>query len=55
MEEVTNADSSIFEELGRKAVSQKEGIQGQVGQSSEQPSLVEGIICHRRRLELGDL
>lgn len=52
---MTNADGSIFEELGRKAVSQKEGIQGQFGQSSEQPGLVEGILAHGRGLELGDL
>lgn len=52
---MTNADGSIFGELGRKARSQKEGIQGQVGWSSEQPGLVEGILAHYRRLELGDL
>lgn len=52
---MANADGSIFGELGRKGVSQKEGIQGQVGWSSELPDLVEGILAHHRRLELCEL
>jgi len=30
-------------------------VQGQVGWSSEQPDLVEGVAAHGRGLELGDL